>query len=683
MTSILLYLLKISISLSVLYLFYYIALRRLTFYNWNRWYLLLYSVLTFIIPFINVYPVLEKNNWSRYDVLDYIPVVGAQPDGSIREASIPWSYHDWALIFIIAGIAVMLGRLVIQQLSFWRIRRASKLIIDGMVKVYQVDKDIIPFSYGNSIFVNQHQHSQEELKEIIRHEFIHVKQKHTLDILWAEWLCILNWYNPFAWLLRQSIRQNLEFIADNKVLQNGIDKREYQYLLLKVIGVSHFSIAPQFNFSSLKKRIAMMNKMKSGKVHLIKFLFMLPLVAILLLAFRNQKQDEPLQVIKVIAFPNTDTVPTPAQRSSRHAKPKMPEGVSSIDIDNNMATVNRKNGQTEKYNLDKPGEKAAFEKKYGKIPSPPAPEEAPSPASPPASPVPSEAPTPGLPPSPPVPPQPPIKKRANAKGYVITIADNQGECVVIVKDKDHKIVKALALSEWNANEEENTSKYGEIPPPPPPPKRIPPIDPVKGKGIKENLDPVAPAVSAPGIDNGIIIAPSPGSFYAKPFSKPNKPEPPVIRWSEVSSDPDLLVIIDGVQQPPGENALNKLDPNDIERIDVLKGESAKAVYGEKGKSGVVSITTNKYAQRKNESDKIRLNGNVQLERMDNFNGLFIIDGKEYDKKGFTALNLEAVNIESVNVLKGESAAKAYGDKGRDGIIEIITIKEKKTTAPKG
>ena len=676
MTIYLPYLVKLSLSLTIVYLFYQLVLRRLTFYNWNRWYLLVYSVLAFLIPFINVYPVLEKNNWSKFEVLNYIPVVSARPDGSNWEANIPRSYYDWAQLFIVAGITVMLGRLAIQQLSFWRIRRGSKLLIDGIVKVYQVDKDIIPFSYGNSIFVNQHQHSQEELKEIIRHEFIHVKQKHTLDILWAEWLCILNWYNPFAWLLRQAIRQNLEFIADNKVLQNGINKKEYQYLLLKVIGISHFSIAPQFNFSSLKKRIAMMNKMKSGQVHVIKFLFIVPLVAILLLAFRKQWY-QPSPPIKEITLPQEDTIPPSERQPARLAKPKMLEGVSSIDIDNNMATVKRKNGQTEKYDLDKPAEKAAFEKKYGEIlppPPPPAPGETPSLASPPDPPTPPIAPTPGLPPSPASPPSPPIKKRANAKGYVITIADNQGECIVIVKDKDHRIVKAMALTEWNANEEENTSKYGEIPPPPPPPKPLRPIDPVKEKTIKENFDPVPPVVPAPGIDNGIILAPYPGSFFEKPLNKPNTPKKHLGKWNEISSDPEPLFIIDGVQQPPGQNTLDKIDQNNIERIDVLKGASAKELYGEKGYSGVVSITTKKKMPSINETDKIKLNGNVQLGKMDNFNGFFIIDGKEYHKKEFTALNLEAVNIESVNVLNGENAIKLYGDKGKEGVIVIATRK---------
>ena len=133
-------------------------------------------------------------------------------------------------------------------------RKANILSVDGM-KLYQVHQNIIPFSFGNSIFINRELHTEDELQEIIRHEFVHVKQKHTLDIIWSEWLCIINWYNPFAWLLKTAIRQNLEFIADNKVLQNGVDRKHYQYLLLKVIGNSHFSLASKFNFSSLKNNV--------------------------------------------------------------------------------------------------------------------------------------------------------------------------------------------------------------------------------------------------------------------------------------------------------------------------------------------------------------------------------------------------------------------------------------------
>ena len=118
-------------------------------------------------------------------------------------------------------------------------------------------------------------------------KFIYVKQKHSADMIFAEVLCILNWYNPFAWLIKKVICQNLEFIADHQVLNSGLDKKQYQYLLLKVAGSASFRIANQFNFSFLRKRILMMNKMKSAKLHLVRFLFVLPLLAVLLLSFRQ------------------------------------------------------------------------------------------------------------------------------------------------------------------------------------------------------------------------------------------------------------------------------------------------------------------------------------------------------------------------------------------------------------
>ena len=188
------YLLKLSISLAVVHLFYALVLRRLTFHTWNRWYLLGYSLLAFFIPFVNISPMLERGAWNENTVVQLIPVMN-------YEVAKPANVIDgWTacLLLLIAGVAFMLVRLLIQYLSFLHIRKSSQLISDGSVKIYQVDKQIIPFSFGRSIFINQDQHSEHELKEIIRHEFIHVKQRHTADILWSEVLCMLNWYNPFA-----------------------------------------------------------------------------------------------------------------------------------------------------------------------------------------------------------------------------------------------------------------------------------------------------------------------------------------------------------------------------------------------------------------------------------------------------------------------------------------------------
>ncbi len=361
------YLVKLTISLAVVWLFYQFILRRLTFYNSNRWYLLGYTLLSFFIPFINISSLLENKSTG---FIQLVPSVH-EYTMALEEASdcpVPiWStsYDKWDFVafglMVIAGILFI--RFAISYLSFLSIKRNAKLISNDRVKIYQVNDDIIPFSFGNSIFINSNLHTESELQEIVRHEFVHVRQRHTIDIMWAEMLCIINWYNPFSWLLKRSIRQNLEFIADNKVIGNGVDKKQYQYLLLKVIGNRQFSIATQFNFSSLKKRIVMMNKSKSAKRHLGRFLFLVPVLAIILLSFRHSFRQTP----------GENTV----------AKPVLTDTIPDITI-------------------------------------------------------------------------------VNSKGFYIDIKDDNGNCTVVVKDKNKKEVKRVLLTEWNAKDDYYENLYGEI-----------------------------------------------------------------------------------------------------------------------------------------------------------------------------------------------------------------------------
>ncbi|HRP54645.1 M56 family metallopeptidase [Agriterribacter sp.] len=287
------FLIKISLGFGITCLFYQLVLRRLTFYTWNRLYLLGYTLFCFFLPFIDITPVLQKNAVESNIAIQFVPAlqsigIADKPLQSVlSSAATVWPAQNWILLFIITGSSILFIRLLIQLISLSAILRKARLISDKDIKLYQVDKQIVPFSFGRSIFINSALHNEKDTEEIIRHEFVHVKQKHSIDILWGELLCVLNWYNPFVWWLRHAIRQNLEFIADNEVLKKGTDKKEYQYLLLKVLGNNRFAVASPFNFYSLKKRIAMMNKIKSTKVHLLKFLFALPLMAVAILSFRS------------------------------------------------------------------------------------------------------------------------------------------------------------------------------------------------------------------------------------------------------------------------------------------------------------------------------------------------------------------------------------------------------------
>jgi hypothetical protein len=371
---------------------------------------------------VNISSLVENKSNS---IIQFVPTVH-QYTTELEDATncpVPiWSGYDkWDFIAfgLITIASILFLRFVISYFSFLKIQQKAKLISKDGVKIYQVDENIIPFSFGNSIFINSKLHTEEELGEIVRHEFVHVRQNHTIDIIWAEILCIINWYNPFAWLLKRSIRQNLEFIADNKVIENGINKKQYQYLLLKVIGNKQFSIATQFNFSSLKKRIVMMNKTKSAKRQLGRFLFLLPVFAVILLSFRHFKQTSVERTFIKPAL--TDTIPDVTVLNSKGyyidikddkgnctvvvkdknkkevkrvlltewntkddyyenlygeiLSPTTPlieerikannPNITSVKVKDNIATVTLKDGKTEVYTLSIKNQKKAFEERCG------------------------------------------------------------------------------------------------------------------------------------------------------------------------------------------------------------------------------------------------------------------------------------------------------------------------------
>lgn len=633
------YLLKVSIALALVYLFYQLVLRRLTFYNWNRWYLVGYSIMSFLIPFMNITGFLFRHELDEAQIVRIVPVYNIQ----LKEAGFEWNQWTVAMALLITGMLLMGIRMLLQLLSLRRMQTKAVLLNEGDIKLFHVEEQIMPFSFNNGIYINSRLHTEAELQEIIRHEFVHVKQKHSIDILLAEVLCTLLWFHPAAWLIRKAIRQNLEFIADEKVLQDGVDKKQYQYLLLKVVGNNHYSIAPNFNFSSLKNRIVMMNQIKSARVQIIRFLFVLPLLAVLLLAFREVRQKESRNSFQQQNAITADTVPV--------------NDIASVNVNKNgdeaIISIILKDGTTDTYNLNDPIQKEAFEKKYGKLermaPPPPPPSietvdvnkkdgkntitirladgkvktfdmndprqkeilkkqyglsEAGVPPPPP--PVPAKAITPAH------------EVKLNNKGYYVSIADNMGESIVIIKDKKKNIVEALKLSDWNKNESRYKTKYGEIPPPPPP-ALAPSVSvtvatsPVVVTGVNVTTSPV---VAVSGISPATVIkgvAVSPVSEVKITGIQSSAQVSPVVETkitqatAPAVTEQKIQVSISGKNGMPagalyyidGKEAsyedVEKLDPDFIESINVLKGENATKVYGEKGKNGVIIITTKKRA----------------------------------------------------------------------------------------
>jgi len=648
-----LYLFKLSVSLTVVFLFYQFILRRLTFYNWNRWYLLGYTFLSFIIPFIDITPALQENELNNTSMIQWVPVLHKQSTGDTT-----FSFWNILSLVVVAGMLIMLTRLLVQLFSFRRMMKKAKLISGDTINLYQVNEPIIPFSFGNAVFFNVNLHTTEELEKIIRHEFVHVKQRHSIDILFSEILCLLNWYNPFGWMIRTAIRQNLEFVADNQVLENGINKKQYQYLLLKVIGNNQFSIAQKFNFSSLKKRIAMMNKNKSAKLHLLRFLFVLPVLAVILVSFRKeisdtltgkQKQLSPIPAAVI------DTVPEVTRPNSKGyiINVKDMKGECLLVIKDKTGKEVKRVLLT-KWNEDK----EQFEKIYGEIPPPPPP---PFPAPPKGSSLND------------------FMKRNPSVKEVGWVFNNDNSVVIMQINKKDGTSEKYNLE--NDQERENAEeKYGRLPLIPPPAPPVP----------ADEVDPAPPAPPAPAklpkhvstinISNenatvilkdgtkekyDLSIPAQKKSFESKYGKLPAPPLPPPvpdkvdkieILGVETTSD-NVIYILDGREVKAYE--VTMLQPEKILTVDVLKGESATSVYGEKAKNGAIIVTTK------------------QTNTKGAANPLYIIDDVISTKEASD--KLKPAEILSVNVLGAENAKVLYGEKGKNG---AVIIKTKKITPAK-
>lgn len=278
------YSLQAGVALALMYLFYRVFLVRLTFYHANRFYLLGYTVLALAIPFYNTGRVLPERAAQITVAYNRIATAVA-PTRAVMTPSHAPVVIDWVSCILLGGMAVMLIRLLVQLFSLVRLwTEATHVGQDGRVRIYRLPYPLAPFSFGPNIFISPETQASPDLPRIVEHEKIHIRQAHTLDILLGQLLLVLQWWNPGVWLLNRSIRLNLEFLADQGVLDQGADRKQYQYLLLSVSGMGVPALSNPLNFSPLKNRITMMNKKRSARHAGARFLFALPLGVLLLAA---------------------------------------------------------------------------------------------------------------------------------------------------------------------------------------------------------------------------------------------------------------------------------------------------------------------------------------------------------------------------------------------------------------
>jgi TonB family protein len=299
------YLLQSSVSLAVLYIVYWLFLRRETFFPLNRIYIISSTFLALLIPFFRFDLNAFESARSAVVLLDPILI---RPDqiGNMDERY--FNLYDIAVIIYLAGAIILLGRLIFQAAQIYILVKRHGISRETGLNIIHIDKEFSSFSFFNLIFLADHYDNKRELKAVLDHEVVHIRQMHSLDILFIEFLKVILWFNPFAWFMGRSMKTIHEFLADEGVLQGGYDRNDYQHLLLsQVSGFRVSGLYNNFNFSLIKKRIIMTTKSRSAAIAKSKILFAIPAITAVILYFSAGSLNN------VVAQDNTKNAPKDQQ----------------------------------------------------------------------------------------------------------------------------------------------------------------------------------------------------------------------------------------------------------------------------------------------------------------------------------------------------------------------------------
>ncbi|CAA9201088.1 M56 family metallopeptidase [Flavobacterium collinsii] len=388
MEAIFIFIAKSSGLLVLFYCAYYFLLRKETFFNSSRWFLLAGLITSVILPFL----VYTKTVWIEPTPTVYTPLaVSAKATGTALDYSktylspavdkdmfeIDWNYVVLAIYGL--GFLALVIKFMIDFYSLNLVLKGKKVQQQADFKFVDINENIAPFSYFDYIVYNSSMYTPSELESIIEHEKVHSDQNHTMDVLISRVFCVLFWFNPFMWLYKKAILQNLEFIADSEASKKITDKKAYQYTLLKITThESCVAITNHFYQSLIKKRIVMLNKNQSKKWNYWKYYAIIPALAAFIFLFQiktiaQEKEAKEVRESKGIIEKNDSTDVIKIQKNttdqelkkiSEDLKQKHNVDVVISDVKRNSENeltaikvdVKRQNGKTQTIHIesDKP-----------------------------------------------------------------------------------------------------------------------------------------------------------------------------------------------------------------------------------------------------------------------------------------------------------------------------------------
>lgn len=606
------YILKSTAILTIFYLFYKIFLQRETFFHSIRSYFLTGIISAIVIPFVVI---------TKYVQIEPVSMVSDMVFTEIPTVTKIESFNWIQLFIVIYLIGVLFFSLrFLWQLSslIWFLYTHPKKKI-GKFTLVKTTKNMAPFSFFNYIAYNRNQFKIHELNQILTHEKVHASQYHSIDILISQIIGIFNWFNPFIWFYNKEIQKNLEYVADDYTQNSTLEKKNYQYLLLKTISPDFkMALASNFYNTIIKKRIDMLQKNRSNKTMQLKFALIVPILIAFIFNYntkviaqtvvKEKKQvnveqlvevEESIEVIDIIEVVELDEVVEIEESSGLKETIVEIEGVTELKeiIETHEVIEVKEVEEVIEIEQDRQAFYIAKDKTEYDL----------------------------------------NKLVADASNIDVSIKFKG------IKRNDKKEITGIKIDVSSKNSSANFSTNSS--------------DAIKL--IKISIS-----------DNGSNISIGNASSHSEAiFVSKN--------WK--NNDHNTFVVSSGSHS---NKFIHKQGEDNQTIYEFKSGDSTKVWvsdddqdvhfgHGKKSKGGnieIISIKEGEGGKHKKHEIIVRGYGSD-----DGKMPLMIIDGKETKNKSLEDMDTE--NIESIEVLKGDGAIKEYGDKAKDGVI-IITTKKK-------
>jgi len=304
------YILQVVLFQLLFLVIYEAFLKKETFFQWNRFYLLFSAVLSYIIPFIRI-KMLE--NYIPNQIVTSNLTFDNLSESALKNTDFiiqKTNYFTLSNLYYL-GLIMMSILFVYKLIHLIKKIYSNRIIPKKEYKLVVIEKEKNAFSFftyiflGNEIYKKEHQH-------ILQHELVHVKEKHSLDLLFFELQKILFWFNPLVYIYQYKISVLHEYIADKKTIKNSEKTTFYENLLLQSFNIETLPFVNQYYKKSLlKKRIMMATKNKSRQILKMKYLLVLPLLLMMLIIASCEKENptDKTETEKIASFATIKKAP--------------------------------------------------------------------------------------------------------------------------------------------------------------------------------------------------------------------------------------------------------------------------------------------------------------------------------------------------------------------------------------